>query len=129
MNTQSNKFIIIIVATVSAGIPVWTVSQRELNLADPTFLAIWFLIGAVVTILATIFSSIKSRELIGAVTAGFALAIILRFLGDMFIGSGGQSLLGIEILIAVGVGAVSAWVVTALMSYTDTRKNTPRKNT
>ncbi len=127
MNSQSAKLITTIVATVSAGIPIWTVSARDLNFTDPIFLAVWFLIGAFVTLLAALFSSIETKNLIGAVTAGFAIALVIRFLADMFFGAARHSMLGVELLIAVGIGAASAWVVTYTITVFGVKKSTPGK--
>lgn len=126
MNTQSAKFFTTIVATVAAGIPIWTISYRDLNLTDPSFLAIWFLIGITVTFVATLFSSMKSGELIGAITVGFTIAIIIRFLGDMFFGSPGHSNLGLDLMVAVGVGAFSSWVGSFAIMIRKRKKAAPK---
>jgi hypothetical protein len=127
MNSQSAKLITTIVATVSAGIPIWTVSARDLNFTDPAFLAVWFLIGAFVSLLATLFSAIDSKNLIGAVTAGFTIALVIRYLADMFSGVARHSMLGAELLIAIGIGAVSAWIVTYTMTFFGVKKSSPGK--
>jgi len=126
MNTQSAKFFTTMVAAVAAGIPIWTVSYRDLNITDPSFLAIWFLIGITVTLVASLLSSMNSGELIGAITVGFTIAIIIRFLGDMFFGSPGHSNLGLGLMVAVGIGAFSSWVGSFAILIRKSKRTTPK---
>lgn len=126
MNSQSAKFIITILATISAGIPIWTVSSRNLNLTDPSFLSVLFLIGIAVAVIANLFSNLKPGDLIGAITAGFALTIIIRFMADMFFGTSNLSMIGLQLLIATVVGALSSWAVTFAMGFKS--ENKPVKN-
>jgi hypothetical protein len=127
MNSQSAKFITTIVATVSSGIPIWTISSRNLNLTDPSLFGILFLIGIAVTVIANLFSNLKPGDLIGAVTAGFALSIILRFLADMFFGSSNLSMIGLQLVIATAIGAISAWVVTFAMGFKSGKQSVKKK--
>jgi hypothetical protein len=127
MNSQSAKFIITIVATVSAGIPVWTISSRNLNLTDPSLFGILLLIGIAVTVIANLFFNLKPGDLIGAVTAGFALAVIIRFLADMFFGTSNLSMIGIQLIIATAIGAISAWMVTFAMGFKNEKQTVKRK--
>jgi len=122
MNKQSSKFTAIVVATIAAGIPIWTVSSRDLNMTEPSFLGVWFLIGIVVTVLAIIFTNMDTRELIGAITAGFLIAVMIRYMADMFFGSARHSLIGMELLIAAGIGACSSWIGSFTYHFQEDKK-------
>ncbi len=115
MKSQTPKLITTIVATVASGIPIWTVSARDFSMTDPQFLGILALIGVSVTVVAALLSSLQPKDTIGAVTAGFGLAIILRFFGDMFFGTAQHASLGLDLVIALAVGAASAWLGTLVI--------------
>ncbi len=122
MNQQSSKFAATVVAAIAAGIPIWTVSSRDLSMTEPSFLGIWIAIGVFVTILAILLTKMETKDLIGAITIGFLIAVIIRYMADMFFGSARHSLIGIELLIAAGVGAFSAWIGTFAYNFQKDKK-------
>ncbi|WP_147303623.1 hypothetical protein [Rhodohalobacter sp. SW132] len=114
MNKKNHKFISIVIATISAGIPIATVDAHQLNFTDPVFLLTWCLLGVVGSFGTYLYFNLTMRDMIGTFIVGYMLAVILRFVGDIVVNSVAHSNLTNTLFLAIGVGAAAGWIGSGL---------------
>lgn len=104
---QNYKMIAILIATIAAGMPIWTRSLRQIDFTDPTFLLIWLGIGIVGAFTTLFFVNLKPWDMVTSFTVGYVIATVLHFIGGILITNYIHTQFSIALLISMGIGILS----------------------
>jgi hypothetical protein len=99
--------IAILIATIAAGMPIWTRSLRQIDFTDPTFLLIWLGIGIVGAFTTLFFVNLKPWDMVTSFTVGYVIATVLHFIGGILITNYIHTQFSIALLISMGIGILS----------------------
>lgn len=106
---QNYKMIAIFVALVAAGIPLLTHSSGRINFMDYWFLAGWLASGVVGAFFTLLIANLKTRDLIGSFTIGYASALIVYFVSRILLANMIHSQFILSLGIAILFGIISGW--------------------
>lgn len=109
MKKTNHKLISIVVATVAAGIPISSMSARQLDFMDPWFLITWSILGIFGSFVTFLYFNLQKRDIIGTFIIGYMLAVILRFVIDVIVNNIAHSNLSLSLIIAMTVGGFVGW--------------------
>lgn len=104
---QNYKMIAILIATIAAGLPIWTQSLRQIDFTDPNFLMIWIAIGIVGAFTTLLFVNLKTWDMVTSFIIGYMIAVILHFIAGILILNFIHAQLAISLLISMGAGIIS----------------------
>jgi len=62
---QNYKLISIFIATLAAGLPLWTQTAGQIDFTDTVFLAWWLAIGTFASFFTLFVANLKTRDMIG----------------------------------------------------------------
>jgi len=99
--------IAILIATIAAGLPIWTQSLRQIDFTDPNFLMIWIAIGIVGAFTTLLFVNLKTWDMVTSFIIGYMIAVILHFIAGILILNFIHAQLAISLLISMGAGIIS----------------------
>lgn len=119
---QNYKLIAISIATISAGIPLWTQTTTNINFTDTSFLIQWLLFGVIGSFLTLFIANLKMRDMIGSFTIGYSIAVIIYFVSRILISNMIHSQFILSLAIAIGFGIVSGWIGSLLWAGIKTKK-------
>jgi hypothetical protein len=103
---QNYKIIAILIATIAAGLPIWTQSLRQIDFTDPNFLMIWLAVGIFGAFTTLLFVNLKTWDMVTSFIVGYMIAVILHFIAGILILNFIHAQLAISLLIAMGVGII-----------------------
>lgn len=126
MKKTNHKFISIVVATVAAGIPISSMSARQLDFMDPWFLITWSILGIFGSFVTFLYFNLQKRDIIGTFIIGYMLAVILRFVIDVIVNNIAHSNLSLSLIIAMTVGGFVGW--TGSEMWIQLKKSRRKKN-
>lgn len=106
-NRQNYKMIAILIATIAAGLPIWTQSLRQIDFTDPNFLMIWLAIGIAGAFTTLLFVNLKTWDMVTSFIIGYMIAVIVHFIAGILILNFIHAQLAISLLISMGVGIIS----------------------
>ncbi len=109
MRSNNHSFISILVAVISAGIPISTVPAHQLNVFDPVFLLTWCSLGIVGAFSTFLYFNLKQKDIIATFVMGYMLAVTIRFVFDVMVNNTAQSNLSLSLLLAMAVGGFTGW--------------------
>lgn len=106
---QNYKIIAVIIATLGAGLPIWTQSVRDVNFTDLNFLGLWLLIGIISAFVTLFFVNLNLGDMIASFTTGFLIAVVGLFIGGIIINNHIHSQLAISLPLAMITGVISGF--------------------
>jgi len=107
---QNYKLISIFIATLAAGIPLWTQTTVRIDFTDTVFLAGWLAIGSVASFFTLFVANLKMRDMIGTFIIGYLTAVIIYFVSRILIANQIHSQFILSLTIAIGFGILSGWI-------------------
>ena len=107
---QNYKMISILIATIAAGLPIWTRSLRQIDFTDPNFLLIWLGIGVLGSFTALLFVNLRTWDMVTSFTVGFVIATVLQFIGGILIINYIHTQFTMALLISMGIGISSGFI-------------------
>jgi len=99
--------IAILIATIAAGLPIWTRSLRQIDFTDPNFLILWVSIGIVASFTTLFFVNLKTWDMVSSFTVGYIIAVVLHFVGGVLIVNYIHTQFALALLISMGTGIVA----------------------
>jgi len=114
---QNYKMIATMIATLGAGIPLWTQSVRQVDFTDVSFLGLWLFLGIVSASVALLFINLKIRDMIASFTIGYVLAVVLLFIGGIIFANHIHSQLGIALILSMLTGVISGSAGSAIWTW------------
>lgn len=114
---QKYKMIALLMATLGAGLPMWTRPLSEIDFTNLSFLGLWLLIGIAVSFISLFFISINRRDMISSFTIGYVLAVVLHFVGGVIVSNYIHSQLSLALLIAMGIGIISGYTGSVIWAW------------
>lgn len=109
MKSNNHTFISILVALISAGIPISTIPAHRLDFFDPLFLLTWCSLGIVGAFGTYLYFNLKQKDIVATFVMGYMLAVTIRFVFDVMVNNTAQSNLSLALLLAMGVGGFTGW--------------------
>ncbi len=106
---QNYKIIAITIATLAAGLPLWTQSAGQINFTDTAFLARWFGIGVIASFITLFVANLKMRDMIGSFTIGYVIAVIVYFVSRILIANMIHTQFILSLGIAIALGILTGW--------------------
>lgn len=107
---QNYKLIAILIATLAAGLPLWTQSVTQINFTDQLFLARWLASGVAASFFTLFIANLKMRDMIGSFTMGYSIAVIIHFVSRILLANMIHSQFILSMGIAIGFGVLSGWI-------------------
>lgn len=114
---QRYKLIAILIATLGAGLPLWTRPVRQIDFTDPSFLAAWTGIGISAAFVSLFFINLKTLDLVASFTIGYVVAVVGMFVGGILILNHVHAQLTLALLISMGAGVVSGLAGSLIWSW------------
>lgn len=102
--------IAILIATIAAGLPIWTQSLRQIDFTDPNFLLLWLTIGVIASFTTLFFVNLKTWDMVTSFTTGYVIAVVLHFVGGILITNYIHAQFSVALLISMGIGVMSGFV-------------------
>jgi hypothetical protein len=100
----------ILIATIAAGLPIWTKSLRLLDFTDPNFLLLWLSTGVIGSFTALFFVNLKTWDMVTSFTVGYVIATVLHFIGGILITNYIHTQFTLALLISMGIGITSGFI-------------------
>jgi hypothetical protein len=100
----------ILIATIAAGLPIWTRSLRQIDFTDPNFLLMWLGIGVLGSFTALLFVNLRTWDMVTSFTVGFVIATVLQFIGGILIINYIHTQFTMALLISMGIGISSGFI-------------------
>jgi hypothetical protein len=116
------KLIAIFIATLAAGLPLWTQTTGHINFYDYYFLAQWLSFGVVASFFSLFVVNLKMRDMIGSFTVGYTIAVIIYFVSRILIANVIHSQFINSLAIAIGFGILSGWIGSLLWLFIKKKK-------
>jgi len=107
---QNYKMIAILIATIAAGLPIWTRSLRQIDFTDPNFLILWVSIGVIASFTTLFFVNLKTWDMVSSFTIGYIIAVVLHFVGGVLIVNYIHTQFALALLISMGTGIVAGMI-------------------
>ncbi len=106
-NRQNYKMIAMLIATIAAGLPIWTRSLRQIDYTDPNFLILWLSIGIIASFTTLFFVNLKTWDMVSSFTIGYIIAVVLHFVGGILVVNYIHAQFAVALLISMGIGVAS----------------------
>jgi hypothetical protein len=106
---QNYKLIAITIATLAAGLPLWTQTAGQINFTETAFLVRWFGIGVVASFITLFVANLKMRDMIGSFTVGYVIAVIVYFVSRILLANIIHTQFILSLGIAIGFGILTGW--------------------
>lgn len=123
---QNYKLIAITIATIAAGLPLWTQTIGQVDFTATSFLAQWFLIGLAGSLITRFVANLQPRDMIGSFIIGYIIAVVIYFVSRILIANviHSQFILSLAIAIGFGIltGGISAIIFGGFGSGSDKKK-------
>ena len=107
---QNYKLISIFIATLAAGLPLWTQTAGQIDFTDTVFLAWWLAIGTFASFFTLFVANLKTRDMIGTFIIGYLTAVIIYFVSRILIANQIHSQFILSLTIAISFGILSGWI-------------------
>lgn len=107
---QNYKLIAIFIATLAAGLPLWTQTTTQINFTDTLFLVRWLAFGIGASFFTLFVANLKMRDMIGTFTIGYLIAVIIYFVSRILIANQIHSQFILSLAFAIGFGIISGWI-------------------
>jgi hypothetical protein len=107
---QNYKLIAIFIATLAAGLPLWTQTTAQINFTDTLFLVRWLAFGIGASFFTLFVANLKMRDMIGMYTIGYLIAVIVYFVSRILIANQIHSQFILSLVFAIGFGILSGWL-------------------
>jgi len=104
---QNYKTIAVVISTIGAGLPIWTRPPRQVDFTDPQLLGIWLLTGIAASFICLFFINLKVRDMAGAFTIGYVVAVVTMFVSGILTSNYVHSQLTVALPIAMAIGIVA----------------------
>ena len=106
---QNYKYIALTIATLSAGIPLWTYSGTAIDFTDVQFLIIWAVIGITGSFFALFIINLNMRDMVSSFISGYVIAVIIYFVSRILVSSLVHTQFILSLLMAIAVGFISGF--------------------
>ncbi|PWN07778.1 hypothetical protein [Rhodohalobacter mucosus] len=106
---QNYKYIGLAIATIAAGIPLWTYSGSAIDFTSYSFLAIWAAIGIAASFFSLFVINLNMRDMASSFVSGYVIAVILYFVSRILVSSMVHTQFILSLLMAIGVGLISGF--------------------
>lgn len=110
------RLIAIAIATMAAGLMVWTQNARQIDFTDLSFLLLWLLMGTVASFVSQFIVNLRMADMIGSFSIGYVIAIVIHFISGVLLSNYVQARFELFLLIALLTGSASGWLGALLWS-------------
>jgi uncharacterized membrane protein YeaQ/YmgE (transglycosylase-associated protein family) len=104
------RLIAIAIATLAAGLMVWTQNSRQIDFTDLSFLFLWLLTGTIASFVSQFIVNLRMGDIIGSFSIGYVIAIVIHFVSGVFGSNYVQTRFELFLLIALIIGSASGWL-------------------
>ncbi|MDZ7717388.1 MAG: hypothetical protein U5K72_01050 [Balneolaceae bacterium] len=101
------RLVTILIATIGAGLPLWTSSTRQTDFADPGFLFMWIAIGIFASLIVRFIVNLKIRDMVGCFAIGYVIAVVIYFVSSILLSSYVHARFELSLLMALLAGIAS----------------------
>jgi predicted neutral ceramidase superfamily lipid hydrolase len=106
---QNYKYIALTIATLSAGVPLWTYSGSAIDFTDIQFLAVWAAIGVTGSFFALFIINLKMRDVVSSFISGYVIAVIIYFVSRILVSSMVHTQFILSLVMAIVIGLISGF--------------------
>lgn len=104
---QNYKYIALTIATLAAGIPLWTYSGSSIDFLDLQFLAVWTGIGIAASFFALFIINLNRRDVLSSFISGYVIAVIIYFVSRILVSSMVHTQFILSLILAIAAGLIS----------------------
>lgn len=108
------RLIAITIATIAAGLLIWTQNIRQINFLDPVFLFSWVFVGVIAAFVSRFVVNLKASDMIGSFAIGYVIAVVLHFVFGVMMTNYVQSHFEVSLLVALLCGTTAGWLGSVL---------------
>ncbi|MCC5912968.1 MAG: hypothetical protein JJU46_01225 [Balneolaceae bacterium] len=107
---QNYKLIAITIATIAAGLPLWTQTTGQVDFTSTGFLVQWFLIGLAGSFVTRFVTNLQPRDMIGGFIIGYIIAVVIYFVSRILIANVIHSQFILSLAVAIGFGIATGGI-------------------
>jgi hypothetical protein len=119
---QNYKLIAITIATLAAGLPLWTQTAGQINFTDTAFLLRWFGFGVLAAFITLFVANLKMRDMIGSFTVGYVISVIVYFVSRILLANLIHTQFILSLGIAIGFGILTGWTGSVIWYFIRKKK-------
>jgi len=100
------RLITILIATIGAGLPLFTSNSRRIDFTEIGFLFIWICLGIFASLIVRFIVNLKIRDMVGCFAIGYVIAAVMYFVSSILTSGYVQAQFELSLLISMLAGVL-----------------------